>query len=46
MIMTPQLKNPTLVIGLGGTGFYCISKLKSFINEEFDNELPTQLLSF
>jgi hypothetical protein len=35
-----QLKNPTLIVGLGGTGFHCISKVKSFIKEEF-TEIPS-----
>lgn len=30
------IKNPTLIIGLGGTGFHCISRVKSFIKEEFE----------
>ncbi|MCB0537473.1 MAG: hypothetical protein KDE33_08085 [Bacteroidetes bacterium] len=35
-----NIKNPTLIIGLGGTGFHCISRVKSFIKEEF-NTIPS-----
>jgi hypothetical protein len=37
-----KIKNPTLVIGLGGTGFHCISKMKSFIEEEV-GETPSSI---
>ncbi len=29
-----MLENPTLIMGLGGTGFHCISKIKKFFEED------------
>jgi hypothetical protein len=37
-----QIKNPTLVLGLGGTGFHCVSKLKNLIGKEFGT-IPTSI---
>lgn len=37
-----KVKNPTLVIGLGGTGFHCISQMKSLIEQEL-GEVPSSV---
>ncbi|MCE7990992.1 MAG: hypothetical protein HEP71_03395 [Roseivirga sp.] len=37
------IKNPTLILGLGGTGFLTASKIKSIAQEIFDNGHPDSL---
>jgi hypothetical protein len=42
-----QFANPTLIIGLGGTGFHCISKVKSLIKKELaDGEAFPDCIKF
>lgn len=38
-----RIKNPTLIIGLGGTGFNIVSKYKSLCSEEFEGDIPSSV---